>query len=204
MRGDEHETAHAGGGGRARRIGDAGNVEGGGFRRERGLGQRVGLHFGRIELVQVEEIAREALGIGERGEGILRRHSRHGHGALGERRGVEAGIGRNAGDTLADKDPEGEFVALGGVGALHLAEAHGDRFRPAAHHDGIGLVGARPSCVVDQLLRTVAQVFGIDCVGHEDGLSFPHHLLCGPVLIKADAALSGIGGTTLATSKGVP
>ncbi len=56
---------------------------------------------------------------------------------------VEARIGRNAGDALADEDAQREIVALGGLVAFDLAEAHGDGAGARRTTTASAAVGAR-------------------------------------------------------------
>ena len=91
--------------------------------------------------------------------------------ALGKRREVEAGIGRNARHLAADEDAERKVVALGSLGRLDLAETDADALGARAHHDGIRLLRTRLQGQLDQLFGTFEEIGGIDLIGH--GLAFP-------------------------------
>lgn len=165
--GDEHEATHArrcaGAGG----VGDALDIERRLFHFERRFAQRVGRYIGRVIKFEVGIGFRQISLVRKAGERIFGRDPGHGDGALGKHLHVEARIGRDAGDLLADKDAKREIVALGSFRALDLAETDADGAGTGTNHDRIRLIRSRGLGEINQLAGTGKQFGGIDFRGHD-------------------------------------
>ncbi len=81
----QHHAADPGRGGCAARLGDARHREARRFRREREPFEALHRRHVGIEQVEVWDLARKLISVGEPGERILGRRPRHGERALGER-----------------------------------------------------------------------------------------------------------------------
>ena len=112
---------------------------------------------------------RQALGIGEAGIGVLRRDAGHGDGPLGKLGRIGEDVGGDGREAAADKDAEGEIVALGAAGLLDLAEAHLDGERHAADADRVGRIGAGLAGGLDEADGAVGEVFLVEDGGHLAG-----------------------------------
>jgi hypothetical protein len=161
VRGHQHQTARAGGNPGARRVGDARHRARGLFHRQRILRHSFGGDFRVVIEIEIGKLAGQEILAGQRVERVLRRNPGHRHGAFGERIGIARHIGRHAGDLAADEDAQRKVVALGGIRAFHLAEAHGHAFRARAHHDGVGGIGAGALRGFDKRSGAVDQALGV-------------------------------------------
>ena len=99
-------------------------------------------------------VVREIRIVGQAGERIFGRGLCHGYGTLGQRPGIETGIGGNAGDAISDEDAQRKIVAFGCVDAFHLAEADGNGPRSGSHGDRICLGGTRLFGEADEFFGT--------------------------------------------------
>jgi hypothetical protein len=119
------------------------------FGGHRHVAQRFGA--GVLSVVEIEIDRRRAqqhvLGR-QPGPAVLRRQPRHGDSALGgDGQRLRAEIRRrHAGRTLADENPDADFLAFGAADVFKFAEADRDRCRAIADIDGVGGIGAGGFC----------------------------------------------------------
>jgi hypothetical protein len=141
--GRQHHPADAGRSRGAFRLGDALDGE----------ARRLGAHGAllehgdrrqfRIKQIELRKVACQERRFGEPGEAILGRDPRHGDRALRQLIDIVLDVvGRHHRLAFSDQDPQADIVALGALGALHLAVAHLDRGRHGTDRDRIGRVGA--------------------------------------------------------------
>ena len=108
-----------------------------------------------VDQVEIGNVARQFALVGEPGVFVFRRHPRHRHRALGERRDVVGRhvIGGNHRLPFAHQHAQAQVVTLGALGFFHRAVAHLDRQRHGAHRHRVGGIGAG-------LARGLNQPFG--------------------------------------------
>ena len=141
----QHHAADAGGGAGAAGFRHAVNAE-------RRLLGRTGELFEafdrgqlRVDEVEIGNVAREQLAVGESRERVLGRNPRHRDRARGQLDRTVA-LGVVAGDhglTLADQHAQAHVVALGALACFDRAVAHLDGERDPAHRDRIGRIRSR-------------------------------------------------------------
>ena len=137
---DQHHAADTGRGRGAAGLGHALDRKPGRFGLARELFQMRGRGNLRIDQIEIGKFLRQALGIGEAGIRIVRRHARHGDRAFGQggRSGALDVIGRHHRLLAPDEDAQAEIVAFGALGFLDRAVAHFDAGRNRTHRDRVG------------------------------------------------------------------
>ncbi len=97
-----------------------------------------------VDQIEVGELSRQQALVGEPGIFVFRRDARHRHRALGQSLAAVAGqvVGGDHRLAAADQHAQAEIVAFGAFRFFNRAVAHFDRQRHAAHHDGVGGIGA--------------------------------------------------------------
>ena len=121
----------------------------------------------RIEQIELGELMRQQRRIGEANIGIVGRHTRHRHRALGKSRNTVAThiIGGHHRLTFADEDAQADIVALGSLRRLDLAVAHLDALRDAAHRHRIGCIRPGAARRFDETLRQIRQCGLVEKIG---------------------------------------
>ena len=167
----QHHAADAGGSRGAAGLGDAFDRDRGALR---GRGERLEVADARhrvVEQIEIGQIAREPLRLGETGEPVLRRGARHRDDALGDRVDdavAVAGeiVGRNHRLAAADEGAQADIVAFGALRGLDASVAYVDRLGDAAHRDGIRRIGAVTARRLDQPLGDLCETRLIEETAH--------------------------------------
>ena len=126
-----------------------------------------------VEQIEIGQIAREPLRLGETGEPVLRCGARHRDDALGDRVDgtvAVAGeiVGRNHRLAAADEGAQADIVAFGALRGLDAAVAYLDRLGDAAHRDRIRRVGAVTAGGLDQPFGDLCEARLIEETAHGD------------------------------------